>query len=130
MEATGAAELLSRLHRAQNGLYAGGGVEEVARLLHPDVVWVVPGDNAIAGTYRGREQVMTYFRRRRDQAAATFHIERRELLTGSGDLVASVTDGVARLGGRERRWSTVDLYLIQDDMIRRCWLLPLDPLRL
>jgi hypothetical protein len=38
-----------------------------------------------------------------------------------------VTDGVARLGGRERRWSTVGLYLIQDGMIRRCWLLRLDP---
>jgi hypothetical protein len=60
-------------------------------------VWVVPGDNAIAGTYRGTDDI------------------------------AVLTDGTATIGGTEHRWSTVGPYRIRDARIASCHLLPLDP---
>jgi hypothetical protein len=38
-----------------------------------------------------------------------------------------LTDGSARIGGRDERWSTVGLYRFAGDRIAGCWLLPLDP---
>ena len=91
-----------------------------------DVVWHVPGDNAIAGVYEGREAVMAYFARRRDLAARTFRMHPGDLLTGDGSRVAVLTDGSAQIGGREHRWSTVGLYELRGEQVAACWLLPLD----
>ena len=50
--------LLERLHAAQGAFYAGGPPEPLRALLADDIVWTVPGDNAIAGRYEGADAVM------------------------------------------------------------------------
>ena len=127
MERGAAAALLARLHAAQGDFYAGGPEEPLRALLHPDVEWHVPGRNTIAGDYRGIEEVMAYFARRRDRAARTFRLHPGEVLVGDGDHAAVLTDGTAVLDGREERWSTVGLYRFAGERIAGCWLLPLDP---
>jgi ketosteroid isomerase-like protein len=127
MERDEAVELLRRLHAAQGELYSGGDEAPVRALLAEDVVWRVPGRNAIAGTYKGIEQVLAYFARRRDLAERTLRLHPGDVLVGEGDHVASLTDGTAVIGGVERRWSTVGLYQLRDGRIAACWLLPLAP---
>jgi ketosteroid isomerase-like protein len=56
--------LLDPLHKAQNEFYAGGSGAAFQQLLAPNITWTVSGDNRIAGTYRGLEEVFGYFRRR------------------------------------------------------------------
>jgi ketosteroid isomerase-like protein len=121
-----AVALLDRLHRAQNEFYAGGSGAALEQLLAPNVTWTVPGDNPIAGTYRGLEEVLDYFRRRRDLADRTFQVIRRDVLVGDGDRVAALADGFATIRDVDHRWSTVGLYDILDQRITACWLLPLD----
>jgi ketosteroid isomerase-like protein len=118
--------LLDRLHTAQNELYAGGSGAALLQLLAPSITWTVPGDNAIAGTYRGLEDVLDYFRRRRDLAGGTFQMRRRDVLVGDGDRIAALTDGFATIAGVDHRWSTVGLYEVADQRIAACWLLSLD----
>jgi ketosteroid isomerase-like protein len=118
--------LLDRLHRAQNEFYAGGSSGALEQLLASDITWTVPGDNRIAGTYRGLEEVFDYFRRRRDIADRTFKMIRRDVLVGDGDRIAALTDGSATIDGVDHRWSTVGLYDVIDQRITACWLLPLD----
>ena len=127
MERAAAVALLGRLHAAQGDFYAGGPDAPLRALLHPDVEWHVPGRNAIAGDYRGIDDVMAYFARRRDRAAGTFRMHPGEVLVGDGDHAAVLTDGTAVLDGREERWSTVGLYRFAGGRIAGCWLLPLDP---
>ena len=119
--------VLARLHAAQGDFYAGGADGPLRALLAPDVEWHVPGDNAIAGEYRGVEEVMAYFARRRDHAARSFRMHPGEVLVGDGDHVAVLTDGTATIAGREERWSTVGLYRLAGERIAGCRLLPLDP---
>lgn len=126
MDRDTAIDLLDRLHAAQNEFYSGGSGAALEQLLAPSVSWTVPGDNRIAGTYRGVEEVLGYLRRRRDLADRTFRMERRDVLVGDGDRVAALTDGFATVGGVEHRWSTVGLYVVVDGRIAACWLLPLD----
>lgn len=118
--------LLDRLHRAQNDFYAGGSGAALEQLLAPNIRWTVPGDNRIAGTYRGLDEVFGYFRSRRDLGDHTFRMKRRDVLVGHGDTVAALTDGVATIREVEHRWSTVGLYEVVDRQIAACWLLPLD----
>lgn len=100
-----------------------------AKMLTDDIVWRVPGENAIAGIYTGIDAVMEYFARRRDLAARTFRMHPGELLVGDGEHAAMLTDGTALLHGVEQSWSTVGLYRFRDDRIAACWLIPLDPAR-
>src|SRR4051794_14257914 len=126
MERATAIAVLDRLHEAQGEFYAGGAEEPLRGVLAGDIEWHVPGRNAIAGHYRGIEAVMAYFARRRDHAARSFRMLPGEVLVGDGDHVAALTDGVARIGGREERWSTVGLYRLRGERVAACRLLPLD----
>jgi hypothetical protein len=118
--------LLDSLHAAQNEFYGGGGDAALRSLLTEDVAWSVPGNNAIAGSYRGLDEVFAYFARRRDLAAGTFRMHRRDVLVGQGDNIAALTDGTATIGRLEHSWSTLGLYRVSEGKIAACWLLPLD----
>ena len=118
--------LLDRLHKAQNAFYAGGSGADLKQLLAPNITWTVPGDNRIAGTYRGLGEVLDYFRQRRDLADHTFQMKRRDVLVGHGDRLAALTDGFATIRNIDHRWSTVGLYDVIDQQLTTCWLLPLD----
>ena len=126
MKRDAAVGLLDRLHVAQNEFYAGGSEAGLRQLLAPDVTWIVPGRNRIAGTYRGVVDVLRYFERRRDFADRTFQIERRDVLVGEGNRVAALNDGVATIRRVEHRWSTVGLYDVVGGRVACCRLLPLD----
>jgi ketosteroid isomerase-like protein len=122
-----AIELLNRLNAAQTVFHSGGGDDELRLMLDDEVVWRVPGGNAIAGTHSGIEEVMQYFAHRRELSSGTFRTHRRDVLTGDGDWVAALTDGTARIGGEDLFWSTVGLYRFRDGKLVECRLLPLDP---
>jgi ketosteroid isomerase-like protein len=122
-----AVAMLDQLHAAQNEFYGGGGDALLRHLLASGIAWTVPGKNSIFGVYRGTEAVFDYFRRRRDLAAGSFRMTRRDVLAGEGDRIAALTDGAATIDGMEHRWSTVGLYEVVDKRITACWLLPLNP---
>jgi ketosteroid isomerase-like protein len=127
MDRDHASRVLGALHDAQNAFHSGGDEGPLAGRLTPEVVWIVPGRNAIAGRYRGRKEVIEYFRRRRDLAAGSFRIHSEDLLVGAGDEVASLTVGSALIRGSQRRWRTVGLYRLEGEKVASCHLLPLDP---
>ena len=122
-----AIELLDRLHLAQNEFYAGGSGSSFSQILTSSITWTIPGDNDISGTHHGLEEVLDYFRRRRDLSDHTFQLHRRDVLVGDDDRIAALVDGAATIGNVEHRWSTVGLYDVVGEQISACWLLPLDP---
>jgi uncharacterized protein len=127
MDRDHAEAVLARMHAVQGRFYAGEAVDdEVRALLTDDVVWTIPGDNAIAGRYRGPDEVLAYFTRRRDLASQSFRMHPGDMLVGDSDHVAVLTDGSATIDGREQRWSTVGLYRLRGDRIAGCSLLALD----
>jgi ketosteroid isomerase-like protein len=121
-----AAEILERLHAAQGVFYGGGDDSALRGVLDPEIDWHVPGHNAIAGTYHGIDAVLGYMSKRRALANATMRLHTGEILVGSDDHVAALTDGSAIIEGVEHRWSTVGLYRIREGQILECRLLPFD----
>ena len=114
-------EFLSRQRR----MYEGGPMEPVAALLAEDVVWHVPGDNAIAGDHRGREAVLEYFARRRELAGGELRITEHASVAHD-DVFVQIADGSAVLGGQQRTWRTAGLYRVAADRIAEAWLVPAD----
>jgi len=119
-------QLLARLHQAQNTFYQGGESAALREVLTEDIVWHVPGSNAISGEYHGIDAVMSYFARRRDVADRSFRLTSRQVLTGDEGWIASVTDGRAAIDGQDFTWSTVGLYQVRHGRIAVCRLLPFD----
>ena len=117
--------ILEELHEAQALLYTDGDATAVERLLDPGIVWRVPGNNRIAGTYRGTDEVVAYMRRRRDLAGATFRMHPGEVLVGPTRLAALI-EGTVNREGRTHTWSTIGLYRLRDGRISECSLVPLD----
>src|ERR1700736_5810957 len=105
------ARLIREFHEAQNRVYAGGDEEHVRPMLADDVAWHVPGRSALAGDYRGRDEVLRYFVARRELAHATFRIVVRGVLADS-------ERGVIFAGGQVQRdgetfaWDTVGVFRI------------------
>jgi YbgC/YbaW family acyl-CoA thioester hydrolase len=120
-----AASLLDALHEAQADLYTDGDATRVEQLLDRDIVWRVPGNNQIAGTYQGVDEVVEYMHRRRELADAAFLMHRREVLVGPSHF-AALTDGTVERAGITHRWSTIGLYRARDDRIIECTLIPFD----
>lgn len=114
-----------RFHERQAAFYGGGDATGLAELLAPDAEWHVPGRNAIAGSYRGRDAVLGYFARRRDLAERTFTIEVREAY-GADAGVATLAFGRATLGGREGEWGTAGIYRFDGGRLTEGRLLPID----
>jgi len=127
VERAAAVEVLTGLHQAQNDFYGGGVDTELRLVLADEIIWTVPGANAIAGTYRGIDEVLHYFERRRAIADSTFQLQRLDVLVGEGQRIAALVDGRAIVRGVEQSWSTVALYDIAGTRVSACWLLPLDP---
>ena len=122
-----AIELLDRLHLAQNEFYAGGSGSSFSQILTPSITWTIPGNNDIAGTHHGLEEVLDYFRRRRGCRTTPFSctdamfssVTTTESLRLSMVPPPSATSNIG--------WSTVGLYDVVGEQISACWLLPLDP---
>jgi ketosteroid isomerase-like protein len=119
------ARLIREFHDAQNRFYAGGDQEHVRTMLSEDVVWHVPGRSAIAGDYRGRDQVLRYFVTRRDLARATFRIVVRGVLADDERAVI-LAGGRVQRDGESSAWETVGVFRIVNEKIAECWVLPYD----
>jgi ketosteroid isomerase-like protein len=119
------AGLIRTFHDAQNRFYAGGDQEQVRAMLADDVTWHVPGRSAIAGSYRGRDEVLRYFAARRELARATFRIVVHGVLADDERAVI-LAGGHVQHDGETSSWQTVSVFRLADGKIAECWVLPYD----
>ena len=55
--------------------FVRGDVAGLIGLFADDAVWRVPGANAMAGDYRGREEIVAFLRRTAELTGATYRVE-------------------------------------------------------
>ena len=119
-------QLIRDFYEAQGRFYSGeDDARALAALLTDDIVWHVPGRNAIAGDYRGKDEVFGYFERRREHAHRSLRIEVHHTLAGD-EVVMQLAGGRAEIDGIVREWETVGVYRIRAGKISECWLVPFD----
>jgi ketosteroid isomerase-like protein len=119
------AQLVRAFHDHQNRFYAGGAQESVAAMLTDNVTWHVPGESAIANEYRGRDDVLRHFLRRRELTDATFRITVHGVLADDERAVI-LAEGQCRRRGERYQWRTVAIFRVAERRIAECWVIPYD----
>lgn len=66
--------------------FASGDEESVASFLDDGIVWRVGGQHPLSGTYNGREEVVGYLRRVREETGGTLALEPEAVLAGDQHL--------------------------------------------
>jgi ketosteroid isomerase-like protein len=113
------------LLRAEYETRASDDIDAFARLLTEDVLWHGPGDSAIAGVYRGVDDVVAYVRVRQSLTGGTFCISVEDMVA-NGRLGCVLVSASAEIGGELEWWRAHGLYRFRDGRIAECRVVPED----
>jgi len=106
------ADVVRRMTRALSTRDA----ELVEGLMADDVVYHFPGSNPMSGTYRGRDEVMAFFRRFPTTLDGPPIIETHDVLASEAH-GADLSQLVAERGGRRHTWRAVRIYHLAEERI-------------
>lgn len=95
-------------------------------LFAEDAVWIVPGHGAMAGTYRGREEIFRFLARLPKETEGTYGSELRDVLASDARAAALYRARGTRLG-RTLELDQVLLFRIADGLVQEVLALPSDP---
>jgi hypothetical protein len=95
-------------------------------LFAPDAVWTVPGDGAMAGVYRGREQIFRFLARLPKETAGTYTSRLVDVLA-SDERAAAVYRASGERHGRTLDLDQVLLFRLEGGLVRDVLALPSDP---
>lgn len=68
--------------------FSAGDVDALKSVIAEDAYWIVPGERVVAGTYRGRAEILGYFGDLRRLSGSTFHARVLEIMDGTDAAVA------------------------------------------
>ncbi|MEV4455233.1 nuclear transport factor 2 family protein [Microbispora sp. NPDC049633] len=95
-------------------------------LLADDVVFHVPGRGALAGAYRGKDEVVNYLARLGELSENTLGYEPESFLVGD-DRVAAVVRVRGERGDRRLDDHGVQVFRVAEGKITERWSYPYDP---
>jgi len=82
----------------------------------------LPGRGPVAGTYRGRDEVIGLFRALAGLFDAPLEMASHDVVASEAHVVDLATYSGVR-GGQSFTWNTVRLYHVDDDRIAEIWLM-------
>jgi uncharacterized protein len=95
-------------------------------LFAPDVVWTVPGDGAMAGVYRGREEIFRFLARLPKETDGTYTSRLVDVLV-SGERAAALYRASGERQGRRLDLDQVLLFCLENGLVHEVLALPSDP---
>jgi uncharacterized protein len=95
-------------------------------LFAEDAVWFVPGQGAMAGTYRGREAIFRFLGRLPKETDGTYSSELTDVLA-SEDRAAALYRARGARHGRALELDQLLLFRIEDGLVQEVLALPSDP---
>jgi ketosteroid isomerase-like protein len=106
------AALLARGYQA----FGSGDLPAVLAIFAPDIDWREPGTSALAGHYRGHDQVVGFFTQVMQRSEGTFRLEIHDILAGGGRAVALVTEH-AQAGGATLAARAAHVWRVRDGLV-------------
>ena len=89
-------------------------------------MWIVPGDGAMAGVYRGREAIFRFLARLPKETGRSYSSQLVDVLA-SDDRAAALYRASGERHGRRLDLDQVLLFRIEDGAVREVLALPSDP---
>lgn len=115
------AHMLYAAHRA----FQTGDIDALFDKMAPDVVWHMPGDNVLAGTYHGRDEILRNFGMLQ-QAVDAYWAHPLDYF-GSDDHVVLVALVRARRGAKRLETKEAMTWRVEDSKLKECWHMCLEP---
>jgi uncharacterized protein len=100
--------------------FTTGDMERLAPLIASDVVWHVPGDNLISGTYTSREAIFGCFNKIYELSEGTYRPQLLDILADDTYTVA-ILHAVARRGDKTLDQDYAFISKIRDGQIAELW---------
>lgn len=94
-------------------------------LFHENAVWTVPGRGAMAGIYRGREEIFRFLARLPKETGGTYGSELVDVLS-SDNRAAALYRARGTRHGRTLELDQLLLFRIEDGVVQRVLALPSD----
>lgn len=113
--------MLYAAHRA----FQTGDVEALFSLMADDVVWHMPGENSLAGSYHGRDEIMRNFGMLQ-QAVDTYWAHPLDYF-GSDDHVVLIAEVRASKGERNLHTKEAMTWRVENGKLKECWHMCLEP---
>ena len=108
-------DLIKRIHDS-----FAAGQHPAAGLFAPEVVWNVEGNNPLARTYRGRDEVFAAFRRFEMAAGGTLRVRLVSVIANE-DYALAVLHATGERGGGPYDCLEYDVYRIRDGAVAEFW---------
>lgn len=98
--------------------YINGDHERFASYLHPDVIWVQPGNNRISGVKKSKDELLSMGARMSELSAGTIKLVDVEFYTSYGNTVACVLHWkAAQPIGSVLDVKNIDIYTVENSKI-------------
>jgi uncharacterized protein len=121
MSASENAEIVRNGYQA----FATGDLPTVMGQLSPDIVWHIPGENALSGDYRGHDEVMAFFGKLATETGGTFQLTVEDLLASDEHVVALCHQNLSR-SGQTLDGDIVHVWRVADGKAAEFWGMPYD----
>lgn len=108
------------LARQGYAAFARGDMTALAELLDPDVEWFVGGNNALSGTYQGRDATFAYFGRLLSMTGGTAVVDVLELTEPVPGTVLAMAHLHAEANGKVFDEDCVQQIEVRDGLAVRC----------
>jgi len=105
--------------------YGSGDVAVLNELFADDIEWHIAGRSAIAGDYKGRDQVFAFFGKLMELSGGTSKIEVHDILANDEHGVALVT-GTATRDGKSFSGLDVHTFHLRNGQVVEFWDSPVD----
>lgn len=114
--------------RARKGFeaFSAGDLDTVRETLADDVVWHVPGRSQLAGDYRGKDEVFSFFAKLMDVSGGTFRIEVHDILANDEHVVALTRSTAEREGRQHETKGAQVLHVDSEGQVTESWFHPED----
>jgi uncharacterized protein len=99
---------------------------EIADCFTDDVVFHIPGRNALSGDYRGKSEVMHRLFQAWEEAFFGLEIKVHDVLADA-EHVVMLSDRTAVRGNRTCQMRAASIYHVRDGKIAEAWLMEWDP---
>jgi ketosteroid isomerase-like protein len=94
--------------------YAEGNLEGLMEFFAPDVLWHVAGTHPLAGDYRGKDELLGYFRQARDETAGSLKLEPAAIMA-SDDHIALFLRVTGERAGRRVDVEMAQAFTVDDN---------------
>lgn len=100
--------------------FTSGDLDTIRALFADDIIWNVPGRNALSGTFKGKDEVFGWFAKLLTSSEGTFKAEVHDVLANDehGVVIVSVT---AQRGTGSLSVRGVDTYHMRDGKVTEGW---------